>query len=116
MVKFPWVMVSKKINGDKFEIRVDLKIRIVMKLEEDTFIFNLLVIMKTYEGISKNTEIKDRLDQPSNLLFLSKKLRQVGHWKDFNNTRGKSFDLDVPPLFGQVGEIQIGLLALGFEF
>ena len=32
----------KKINGDKYEIRVDIRTRIVMKLEEDTFVCHLV--------------------------------------------------------------------------
>lgn len=32
----------KKINGDKYEIRVDLKTRIVMKAEGDVFVCHLL--------------------------------------------------------------------------
>lgn len=32
----------KKVNGDKYEIRVDLKKRIVMKLEDDTFVCHLI--------------------------------------------------------------------------
>lgn len=32
----------KKINGDKYEIRVDIRNRIVMKLEGDTFICHLV--------------------------------------------------------------------------
>ena len=32
----------KKINGDKYEIRAGLKIRIVMKLEGDTFVCHLV--------------------------------------------------------------------------
>jgi len=32
----------KKINGDKYEIRVDLRMRIVMKAEGDTFVCHLV--------------------------------------------------------------------------
>lgn len=32
----------KKINGDKYEIRVDIRHRIVMKLEGDTFVCHLI--------------------------------------------------------------------------
>lgn len=32
----------KKINGDKYEIRVDLRNRIVMKLDGDTFVCHLV--------------------------------------------------------------------------
>ncbi len=32
----------KKINGDKYEIRVDLKIRIVMKKEGDTLVCHVI--------------------------------------------------------------------------
>ena len=32
----------KKINGDKYEIRVDLRTRIVMKLDNDTFVCHLV--------------------------------------------------------------------------
>ena len=32
----------KKINGDKYEIRVDIRNRIVMKLEGDTFVCHLV--------------------------------------------------------------------------
>ncbi|MBI4323128.1 MAG: hypothetical protein HY596_02500 [Candidatus Omnitrophica bacterium] len=32
----------KKINGDKYELRVDLKVRIVMKAEGETFVCHLI--------------------------------------------------------------------------
>ena len=32
----------KKINGDKYELRVDLKIRIAMKLDGDTLVCHLV--------------------------------------------------------------------------
>ena len=32
----------KKINGDKFEIRADIKPRIVMKLDGDTFVCHMV--------------------------------------------------------------------------
>lgn len=32
----------KKINGDKYEIRVDIRIRIVMKAEGDTLVCHLI--------------------------------------------------------------------------
>ena len=32
----------KKINGDKYEVRVDIRNRIVMKLDGDTFICHLV--------------------------------------------------------------------------
>lgn len=32
----------KKINGDKYEIRVDIKMRIVMKKDGDTFVCHLI--------------------------------------------------------------------------
>lgn len=32
----------KKINGDKYEIRADIKTRIVMKLDADTFVCHLV--------------------------------------------------------------------------
>ena len=32
----------KKINGDKYEIRVDIRHRIVMKLDGDTFVCHLV--------------------------------------------------------------------------
>lgn len=32
----------KKINGDKYELRVDLKIRIAMKLDGDTLVCHLI--------------------------------------------------------------------------
>ncbi len=32
----------KKINGDKYEIRVDLRMRIVMKAEGDTLICHVI--------------------------------------------------------------------------
>lgn len=32
----------KKINGDKYELRVDLRLRIVMKMDGDTFVCHLI--------------------------------------------------------------------------
>ena len=32
----------KKINGDKYEIRVDLRIRVVMKAEGDTLVCHVI--------------------------------------------------------------------------
>lgn len=40
--KIPMGYGFKKINGDKYEIRVDLKIRIVMKNESDIFVCHVV--------------------------------------------------------------------------
>ena len=48
----------KKINGNKYEIRVDLRTRIVMKLEDDTFVCHLVGshdAVKRYLRDYKNT-------------------------------------------------------------
>ena len=39
---FPAGLGFKKVNGDKYEIRIDIQNRIVMKLEADTFVCHLV--------------------------------------------------------------------------
>ena len=40
--KIPHGYGFKKINGDKYEIRVDIRTRIVMKAEEDLLVCHLI--------------------------------------------------------------------------